>query len=244
MIIKKARTPTELSLLDLTKETPEQTAKAILQFETGKARFNYKPLLKGVPSALRGVVSPNSISLQLQNPTLSIGEKANLEIIEILCKFAQGKPMDSHRIQQGHTQKIFLNFYDIEISVHCHCYYVENGRPVLVFVQPRKNLVIGRREIEVIFALIQKAFIDEDWADVGATIEILEVSCLPNKKKRSLRTYRLKDAGFNYASPETIGQILTMYAEGFFLAESEYSQRAPEEKPVIISPAPLLKDID
>lgn len=200
------------------------TAAKLAIFDDRSFGFSHAPTWAAMPAALRGVINPASVPH-------SFGRKPKriIRCIQALCELGRERPRETRRFSDfpesglGHTISIDWG-PNVTVRVKGSCWYIENGRPVLPILQPRKKALDDSR-LGMYVRLAKQAYCQGDW--LNAEIETIDLS--GDDEAVVAVTRREKDICL--ASNDEIALFVNTYIEAKKLVDAKKGNSPRPERP-------------
>jgi hypothetical protein len=230
--LAKSHSPLALSVVSVTRPGDVvSTASEILQFDDRKFGFSHDPTWAAMPVALRGILKPERVRIQLGNLPTRVASA-----ISTLCQIGKERPVITYDLRDhpnaGLKEVQGLRVGpEVIIRAKATCWYVESGIPVIPILQPRKA-DLGDFKLGVYAALARRAFCRGDWAN--AKLEIVDLS----GDDGDWRT--LAESTLMLPSENELNEFIATYVQAQAMAALARAARgAPDKKPIVL---PLYED--
>jgi hypothetical protein len=150
-------------------------------------RFTYGPT-----RSVAGLTITHALALsQIRDAVLTrgspSGRKQNAEVVDLLWAAGDGRELSARPL----TQKLFPIRRDLSIRVPADMLLIEDGKPIVLWFQPRKTIAtLSQLGLGVMGAIFRMTFLVDDLSDAG--LEILDFSA-PAGNRRECVQYKLSD---------------------------------------------------
>ena len=170
----KSNSPLALSVVSITEPDDVQaTYSRMREFDERKFGFNHSNTLKALGYGLRGVLDPEAVakSYNKEHPRV-------LACIQALFALGKSNPIETKLFSQypssGLRSVERIDWGpDVTVRLKAVCWYVENDRPVIPLLQPRKDPLSNER-LAVLLSLGRQAFCKGDWT--SAIVNAVDLS--------------------------------------------------------------------
>lgn len=192
--------------------------------------FNYLSANRAIKSAYKGLHSESQLLQTCLRENTKQGLKANQEVVSLAAPLAFGRS----------TQVFDLSLKQFQFGRSLHSayrisfFYVEDGKVVLYFLQPRKHRRLTLDQFGMIATIHKRYLLDTEFYGQAADVEYVDVSAPNDKASRKLKRHRLSD--LELWPEERLADRLTMIAkaleivnESGMLAPRRRQQRPPAQ---------------
>lgn len=172
--MNRSSAPLALSVVGMTEpDDVEQTLFNITQFDDRDFGFSHDRTWNTMPVALRGIFKPDAVGASLPNVPVRVKR-----CIVGLCELGTQLKLNTRSFLDypaAGLMPVTPIAWDptITVRVKGSCWFVEDGRPMIPLLQPRKNAVSVER-LSVYLRLGRQAFCQGDWADAG--VKLIDLS--------------------------------------------------------------------
>jgi len=186
--MKPKRLPAAHDIARLVRPTVHETVLALVQhYSTPPGYFSYAPFHRLAPRIATGGLSRLQAVRICELAATDQGRKPNGEVAGLMWDAFAGRESMAFQL----TPRDFFVRKELAIPIRPVCYFVERGRPTVLFVQPRKRFGLSITEHGIAASLAKSCFVVDDFE--AADIEILDLSVPTGAKQRHPRTFRLSD---------------------------------------------------
>jgi hypothetical protein len=190
-------------------------------FDDRKFGFSHEKTWSAMPAALRGMLKPESVKIQLGNLPPRVASA-----ITTLCSIGKERPVETYALRDhpGSGLKEIEGLRvgpDVTIRAKASCWYVCAGVPVIPILQPRKS-DLGDFKLGVYAALARRAFCKGDWEQ--ARIELIDLSGDDGDRRI------LGEAALHLPGDDELNEFIATYVEAQALAAAARAAKGPREK--------------
>ena len=205
-----ARFPRVPALYDAVRiATPdrEETIRRLIVHITSRSpTWTYNPVRAVAPHLLAGDLRLSAAIQACERHGSAVGKAMNVEVAKLVAEAGAGRSIQCHPL----SRRYFSIRHDLQLRIPADFYVVEDGVPVIFWLQPRKNFALddfGRR----LLASVVHHELSAEWDDFG--FEMLDTSPLGPKEPRCPRTFRLADLPL---LPEAeVAAVMQQFADAF-----------------------------
>ena len=226
--------PSLIDTIRLLRNTVDETEFQYREWLRDKASIymSYRP----ARSVVRPVYS-GDISLQMALATVDKApekwQSPNREVIPLIhsraaiCREKDGKSLTCLNMKS----RYFSVRSDIRFPVSPSLIYVNQKRPIIHWLQPRKKFGLSQKQIPFLMAVTKYLFIDDDeyYGCPEPNIEIHDLSFCEDLKKRASRIFCMHD--FQLPSMEEVEYLFGVFALAHDRIAIDWTPPAPAEKP-------------
>jgi hypothetical protein len=163
--MSRSNAPLALSVVSLTVPgNVDTTFKNITRFDDDDFGFNHNRTWATLPAALQGTLDPQSVAASLLHVPARVRR-----CITALCEAGRRNPVQTFKFRDfpsaGLKESTSIDWDPaIKVKVKASCWYMENDRPIIPALQPRKE-PLSRLQLSAYFRLIRQAYLQGDWVD-------------------------------------------------------------------------------
>ena len=184
-----------------------ETEQALRDHWSSVAPFNYE-LVRRLSIALsKGDVPLSQVEAACARLRNKAARKPNADVARLLWRHLYGRSLFVHHLDK----RLFPLRRDLGIWVKPIFYYVENGRVVIFWLQPRKTYALTDEQLGVLSSVIRRTFIVDDFE--AADIEILDLSAPAGANDRATRVFSLES--FKSISDEDLLSAFSRFAAAY-----------------------------
>lgn len=219
--------PASHDLVRLDRSTEAETVEAVLShLRRSRPPWNYELARKMAPAALAGELPLSALEKACKSArTTEIGRKANFEVLEAIRTHGIGRSIQCYRMADGYLKAT----KDVTIKIAADFYYVEDGIPKVLWLQPRRSYSLNQPQLGTFCTLLRMTLLRGDFAD--ADVEILDLSASPGTT-RAPRVMSVRE--LPYVSQEqadlAVARVVNAY-EAIKKMELVWDGRKPPKKP-------------
>jgi hypothetical protein len=189
-----------------TPDREETIRRLILHLTSCSPKWTYNPVRAVAPRLLAGDLPLSAAIRACERRGPAVGKAMNVEVAKLVAEAGAGRSLRCHQL----SRRYFSIRHDLKLRIPADFYIVEDGVPVVFWLQPRKGFALddfGRR----LLASVVHHELSAEWDDFG--IEILDTCQLGPKEPRCPRTFRLADLPL---LPEAeVAAVMQQFADAF-----------------------------
>jgi len=206
---RASRLPAAHDSVRLIRSTRHETAQAFRAFfELSKPPpWSYAVARRLAGAAFEQTAPWSAIKHAVEVGCRSRGEASNLEVAQLVWNHGEGRRVQVYDAPKGRPYNVRR---DLHIPGRANFYYVEQRRPTLVFVQPRRGYNPSDFALGLLGVLLRETVAIDDFE--GAAIEIFDYSA-PAGKTRAPRILGLSD--LPQISDQQFRDTMQMLADAF-----------------------------
>lgn len=210
------RLPPLHDLVRFVRPTARQTADSLKsEYYRSGGIFNYHPSQVVARAVLSGRLSLQACLTVCERIGTDAGRASNAEVVRLLWNTYRDREYLCHAVPFKRRSYDLRRGYPVGVDLRF--YVVDDGRPVLFVLQPRRAAGPTLSQFGLFAGILRKGFIKDDFET--ADIEIFDASIPPGLKQREARRYRLADLAVPTA--EEIDSQIQMFVEAFDLLVKE-----------------------
>lgn len=220
----RSNAPLALSVVSMTEPGDlDQTLFNITEFDDRDFGFSHDRTWNTMAVALRGIFSPDAVGASLPNVPIRVKR-----CIVGLCELGKRLKLNTRSFMDypaAGLRPVTPTAWDpaITVRVKGSCWFVENSRPMIPLLQPRKSAISGER-LSVYLRLGRQAFCQGDWTDAG--IKLIDLAGDGDIVHAEM--YDEMDIGL--ASDALLAEYVKTYVEAKRVADAARAER-PKRRP-------------
>jgi len=190
--------------------------------------FNYVSSTKIIKSAYRGLHNESQLLAGCLGEKTKQGLKSNQDVVRLAAPLAFGRA--THVVDLSRKQFQFGR--ELRSGYRIPFFFVENGKIILYFLQPRKRVNFSVDQLSMIATIHKRYLLDSEFYGQSTDIEYIDVSATGDDDERTVKCYRLSD--LELWPEKRLADRLTMIAkalealnESGVLAQLRRRQRPP-----------------
>jgi hypothetical protein len=154
------------------RSTPEETEFVLLEhLKREPTRWSYQKARSLAPFAFTGDVPLSALKHACEQARMpSVGRAATWDVIQLIHGAGANRAVQCHGMDDGRLRVR----QDLTLRVAADFYFVENGRAVVFWLQPRRLYAFTDLQLGMFGALLRRALLRGDFA--GADVEILDLA--------------------------------------------------------------------
>jgi hypothetical protein len=222
--MNRSNSPLALSVVCMTEPgNIDQTLFNITQFDERPFGFSHDRTWNVIPIALRGIFAPDAVGASLPHVPVRVQR-----CIIALCELGRDLKLNTHAFRDypaAGLRPITPIAWDPSVTVRVKgsCWFVENGRPVIPLLQPRKSPLSTER-LSVYMRLGKQAFCQGDWVDAG--LKLIDLAGDTDPVEATI----FDEADIGVASDSLLTTYVKTYTEAKKFADQQRAER-PRRKP-------------
>jgi hypothetical protein len=127
-------------------------------------------------------------------------------VAKLVWQAGQGRALQCHPLGIHY----FQIRHDLRLRIPVDFYLVENGVPVVFWLQPRKGFALDDFQRGLLASVVRQE-ISTEWDEFG--FEMLDTSAMTPKEPRFVRTYRFDDAP--PVTERDVATVMQQFADAF-----------------------------
>lgn len=204
--------------------TVPETVEKLKGYYAASGPFSYDHAKRVAKLLYSGEISLDAAMFGCLTTGNPLGRQSNAEVVKHIWRAAQGRELLCYAL----SRRQFKIHRDLSIGVHPPFYFVENLRPKLYWLQPRRRYALTAEQLGILASVIKMAFVVDDFEEAGAELELFDVSIPQGGSERAPRILNFSDLPL--LSESGLQDALERFAEAYFQACELGIERAARRK--------------